>query len=239
VSYDSPEILKKFADAYHTGYPMLSDQGSAVIRKFGILNTNIPAGHPFYGIPFPGDYLLNADGVVREKLFLPDYQTRASASEVLLRDFGRTNGGPTVSISADDVTADVTLSAGKAVPGEQLALAIDFTIAPGWHIYGQPLPDAYVPTQIEFDQSLVASQSYEFPAAEPIEIKSLGERLPVYTGKNRARGRITLKLGIKPGEHKLAGTLRFQECNDQICQLPQKIAFEIPIVIVAMAAAAK
>ena len=33
---------------------MLSDQGSQVIRAYGILNTNIPKSLPLYGIPFPG-----------------------------------------------------------------------------------------------------------------------------------------------------------------------------------------
>jgi hypothetical protein len=33
------------------------------------------------------------------------------------------------------------------------------------------------------------------------------------------------------GEHKLAGELKFQECNDQICKLPQTVRFEIPLTI--------
>ncbi len=217
---------------------MLSDAGSAVIRKFGILNANIPEGHMFYGIPFPGDYLLDAGGTVREKLFLPDYQTRASAAEVLLRDFGKSIGGQSVTIRAEDVEAKLALSAGRVVPGQQIGLAIDFTITPGWHIYGQPLPESYVATAIEFDANLVATQVYDFPLATTVNLESLGERLPVYSGNFKATGRIVTKLGIKPGEYKLAGTVKFQECNDQICKLPQKIAFEIPIEIVGMAAAA-
>jgi DsbC/DsbD-like thiol-disulfide interchange protein len=218
---------------------MLSDQGSAVIRKYGILNTNIPQGHPFYGIPFPGDFLLAADGTVKDKLFLPDYQTRASASEVLLRDFGQTNGGHTVTIKVEDVEANVTMSAGRAVGGQQLAVAIDITVAPGWHIYGQPLPDNYVATAVTFDNNVVAAQSFDFPRATPLAIKSLGETLPVYAGKVRASGQITLKLGLKPGDYKIPGTLKFQECSDEICKLPQKVNFEIPISVEAMAAAAK
>lgn len=232
-------MLRRFGDAQKIGFPMLSDNGSAVIRKFGILNTNVPEGHPFYGIPFPGDYLLGADGTVREKLFLPDYQTRASAAEVLLRDFGKTNGGHSVTIRAEDVEAKLTLSSGRVVPAQQIAVAIEFTIAPGWHIYGQPLQQSYVATEVAFDTSLVATQAYDFPPATPVNFESLGERLPVYSGSFKATGRIITKLGIKPGEYKLAGTLKFQECSDQICKLPQKIAFEIPIQIEAMAAAAK
>jgi len=51
---------------------MLSDQGSQVIRAYGILNTNIPKSLPLYGIPFPGQYLIGPDGVVRDKQFLND-----------------------------------------------------------------------------------------------------------------------------------------------------------------------
>lgn len=199
----------------------------------------MPQGHPFYGIPFPGDFLLAPDGTVRDKLFLPDYQTRASASEVLLRDFGQTIGGPSISIKAEDVTANLTLSSGRAVPGQQLAVAIEFTIAPGWHIYGRPLPDNYIATAITFDTDIVAEQSIDFPAAKPLEVKSLGETLLVYSGKFRASGRIMPKLGLKPGEYKISGNLRFQECDDEVCKLPQKIDFEIPIVIEAMAPPAK
>ena len=79
VSYDSNATLKRFADAHQITYPLLSDPGSGVIRKFGILNTNIPEGNMFYGIPFPGDYLLAADGTVKDKI------GRASCRERVLR----------------------------------------------------------------------------------------------------------------------------------------------------------
>jgi len=58
VSYDSPEILERFAEKYKIGYPLLSDKGSKVIREFGILNSNVPPDHPFYGIPFPGFFFI-------------------------------------------------------------------------------------------------------------------------------------------------------------------------------------
>ena len=44
VSYDSQEILRGFADQYGIGFPLLSDQDSSVIRRFGIFNTNIAPG---------------------------------------------------------------------------------------------------------------------------------------------------------------------------------------------------
>ena len=73
-------MLKRFADAHHITYPLLSDRGSAVIQKFGIFNSNIPEGNMFYGVPFPGDFVLAADGTVTDKHFLPNYQTRPTAA---------------------------------------------------------------------------------------------------------------------------------------------------------------
>jgi len=218
---------------------MLSDKGSAVISKYGILNTNIPQGHPFHGIPFPGDYLIGADGKVRDKQFLPDYQTRPSSSQILLKNFAPTAGGSAVAITADDLRAVVTLSSDRAVPGEQLGISADLLIPAGWHIYGRPLPDNYVATSISFDRELVSAESFDFPKATPVEFKSLGETLPVYSGSIRVPGTVQLRLGLKPGQYRVKGTLHFQQCNDQICKLPQKVAFEIPVTIDPMVAGAK
>ncbi|MDB5107490.1 MAG: AhpC/TSA family protein [Candidatus Binatus sp.] len=239
ISYDSAATLKRFADAYNIGYPMLSDQGSAVITSYGILNRNIPEGHPFHGIPFPGDFLLNRDGTVRDKRFLPDYQARPAASEVLLRNFGANAGGPAASIVADDVIATVTLSADRTVPGQQIGFIVEIEIGAGWHIYGQPLPENYVATAISFETDVIAEQTMDFPKATPVEFKSLGETLPVYSGKIRAAGTILMKPGIKPGNYELKGTLTFQECNDEICKLPQKVKFALPMKVEAMTGAAK
>ena len=67
-------MLARFADAHRITFPMLSDKDSAVIRRYGILNTNIPRTHMFYGIPFPGEYLVAPDGRVADKVFLPSFR---------------------------------------------------------------------------------------------------------------------------------------------------------------------
>ena len=39
ISYDSQEILADFSERNGITYPLLSDAGSATIRRYGILNT--------------------------------------------------------------------------------------------------------------------------------------------------------------------------------------------------------
>jgi alkyl hydroperoxide reductase subunit AhpC len=134
ISYDSREILDRFADQYHITYPMLSDHDSLIIRKFGILNTNVPPGTRFYGIPFPGQYLLAPDGTVRDKLFLPDYQTRPTASEVLLKEYRIPAANDGVTITAEDVQARIVVSDKRSFSGQRLGAAVNFKVAPGWQI---------------------------------------------------------------------------------------------------------
>ena len=112
---------------------MLSDKGSGVIRKFGILNTNVPPDVTrFYGIPFPGQYLIAPDGIVKDKLFLPDYQERPTASEVLLKEFG--TGGNSVMVKAEDVSAKVTVSDTRSYSGHRLGVSVAFEVAPNFQI---------------------------------------------------------------------------------------------------------
>jgi cytochrome c biogenesis DsbD-like protein len=216
---------------------MLSDQGSRVIRDYGILNTNIPKSLPLYGIPFPGQYLIGPDSVVRDKQFLNDYRERPTASEVLLKDFG-VAGGRKLIVRADDVEAVVQLSAIKAFAGQELGIAVDFHVKPPWHVYGEPLPQNYTATSLRFDDAGVSRQSLTFPKPQPVTIASLGETLPVYTGSFRAAGALVLKRNLKPGDHQLSGALRFQECNSEICKLPRTVDFTLPIAIEPPAAAA-
>ena len=65
LSYDEADAQRDFREAHGIAYPLLSDPDSEVIRSFGILNTLIdPDDHPWYDIPFPGTYVVNADGVI-------------------------------------------------------------------------------------------------------------------------------------------------------------------------------
>lgn len=224
-------MLARFASAHQITFPLLSDTDSVVIRRYGILNTNIPPTHTFYGIPFPGEYLVAPDGRVADKVFLPDYEDRATASEVLLKDFGAGIGNDAVEIKSDETSARIQLSDSSVFSGQELAVAADFAIKPGWHIYGTPLPKGYVPTAITFDTTMVAQQSFDFPQPRPIKFVALGETLPAYTGDFKAIGKILLREKLPAGQQKLAGELKFQECNDQICKLPQTVRFEIPIAI--------
>ncbi len=136
-----------------------------------------------------------------------------------------------VKVNAADLAATISLSADHAAPGEEFAVTVDFSLGPGWHVYGEPLPEGYIATKVTFADDLIASQSMTFPKATPVEFAAIGEKLPAYKDRFRAPAKIKLKPALKPGAADLKGTIQFQECNDLICKLPKTVEFELPLKI--------
>jgi DsbC/DsbD-like thiol-disulfide interchange protein len=116
-------------------------------------------------------------------------------------------------------------------PGGKVDVSFHFAVAPGWHIYGAPLPagEDITSTTMSFDQSLAAHQSVSMPPPTPMRFDALGETLPVYQGNFAASAQLQLAPGIKPGPQTLPGTLSFQECNNALCKMPRQVPFSLPI----------
>jgi len=212
------------------------------------LNTNIPEDHAMlYGIPWPGNYLIAPDGRVQDKLFLPDYQLRPSAGEILLRHCGDTVSGNAVEITTDVLQAKVTLSTARCFPGQEIAVALKLHLNPGWHVYGTPVPTNYQALELVFDSPLVEALSLKLPFPTPVLLKAVGETLSVYNGEIQAVGTLRIKwsppmpapfleaLGarIEPGKYTINGTLRFQACSEESCEAPQALTFAVPLQIEA------
>ena len=83
VTYDPPEQQARFTAQQGIAYPIYSDVGSAVIRDLGLRNETMTKGTRFYGVPWPGVFLLDADGRVLAKFAEADYRERP-ANETLL-----------------------------------------------------------------------------------------------------------------------------------------------------------
>jgi peroxiredoxin len=66
VSYDSTEILKRFAKQGKIKFPLLSDKDSEVIKAFGVLNKE--GRRRTAGVPHPGTFVIDSEGVIRAKL---------------------------------------------------------------------------------------------------------------------------------------------------------------------------
>jgi peroxiredoxin len=63
-------------------FPLLSDPNSETIDAFQIRNREVKAGSRQDGIPHPGTFLVDSDGVVRAKLFYT-VRKRHSSEELI------------------------------------------------------------------------------------------------------------------------------------------------------------
>ncbi|HAA76263.1 TPA: hypothetical protein DCE37_14200 [Candidatus Latescibacteria bacterium] len=82
ISYDPVETLSGFADEHGITYPLLSDVDNGVITDFGILNTLVPEGHRWYGVPFPGTYTTDVNGIIRSRTFYANHAVRDSIARM-------------------------------------------------------------------------------------------------------------------------------------------------------------
>lgn len=83
MTYDSLETLNNAAIDYDTDFPLLRDEDTRHFSAIGIVNDQYEPGERAYGIPYPGIFLLNADGTVEAKFAEVDYRIRPDFSEVL------------------------------------------------------------------------------------------------------------------------------------------------------------
>jgi AhpC/TSA family/Disulphide bond corrector protein DsbC len=232
ISYDLQDQLQRFAEQFHIGFPLLSDRDSAVIRAFGIFNTNIAPGLRAHGVPHPVNYLVSSDGIVLRKFFVANYQHRVTGSEIALREFGSAGyAGLAVTLRSGALAIELGLSSAKAFAGQQIGFYAHFALDPGWHVYGTPLPQAYTPLRVSFDDPKIIKQSLELPAAQAMEIAALGEIIPVYSGSFAGAGSLLLKYPLDAGPTALRGQVRFQQCSDTACEPPEALSFELPLTL--------
>jgi peroxiredoxin len=81
LSYDDPAVLKRFSDKAKITFPLLSDPESKTIEAYHIRNE--AAKGKAEGVPNPGTFLLDQNGVIRAKLFLEGYRDRHTTDALI------------------------------------------------------------------------------------------------------------------------------------------------------------
>ncbi len=233
LSYDSVEILKHFRDRRDIGFPMLSDPDSVVIRKFGVLNDSIAETHQFFGIPHPGQYLVDENGVVRAKFFEQSFRDRFTTGLIMVRQLGADLGAPRTEIETDHLLVSAWASDEVVVGGNRVALVLDIDLIDKMHVYA-PEVEGYIPIKWELEEVTgLTTYAPTYPQSQMLHLPAIEETVPVYEGSIRLVADI--KIGQKKeiehllndfGELIVRGNLRYQACDDTICYIPQDIPLE-------------
>ena len=232
ISPYPPEILAAFARKYAISYPLLSDADSAVIKEYGILNTDVAPDHRHYGIPRPGTYLTDAAGVVFDKSFFVSHRERESIGDMLQEGFRVEAGarGPEAVLETAELVARLSFSTPTLRREQRTVLTAQIDLKEGMHVYGQPLPEGYMPVALEIEDSEdVALVEVVYPPAESLHFALLNETLPAYSGSLTIKAHCVWGSEDKEGEIVVRGRLSYQACDEKECYLPQTLDFELPL----------
>ena len=229
VSYDSVAVLADFSARRGITFPLLSDQGSVVIRQYGLLNTTVAERSATYGIPYPGTFIADANAIVTSRFFEAAYQERNTMTSVLVKRGAKVDVAGT-KINAPHLTLTTYLTDGVAAPGTHFSAVIDAAPASRVHVYA-PGVAGYKPIAITVQpQAGLVVRGSQFPRAGDYFFKPLNEHVPVY----QKPFRIVQDLEIDPSqeaaaaltgrsEMTISATLDYQACDDNVCFTPQSV----------------
>ena len=230
ISYDPVPVLADFATRRHITFPLLSDAGSVLIKRYGILNTTVPeSNQQSYGIPFPGTFMVNPQGVVTSRFFEQAYQERSSVGSVLAR-LGNNIDVPATTISSPQIEITSFATDQTVAPGTHFSLVLDIKPAARVHVYA-PSVTGYKPIALTIQPrpGLLVSAA-QYPEAEDYFFKPLNEHVPVFQQPFRIVQDVAIDASA-PGQAALkdtsvltiSGTLSYQACDDKLCFTPRSV----------------
>ena len=246
MSYDDQPTLKEFAEKQEIPYPLLSDIDSEVIRDYQILNTEVSRDDAMlFGIPFPGVFVTDESGRITAKFFHDTYKKRDSPETLIDAALGQvTLDEDTLQFKRGDtdikITAAIRGGKGSIRQGVIRHLVVRFELAQGLHIYGEPVPEGMVATQISvkgppgltaMDPILPPTKKLHVAGAD-LEVWSgtVDLVVPFYAKGELASETRPLDMSEAPIEVKI----RYQACTDDECLLPktETLSFSLPLDVI-------
>ncbi len=206
ISYDSVEVLADFAQRRGITFPLLSDDDSAVITEFGILNTVAAEGlgpdaeepgvqadvakyvsvfgasQLIVGTPYPGTFMVDNQGRVTSRFFEEFYRERNTTTNVMLK----LGVGVSPIEAVEGSTAHLKFSAypsnSSVTVGTRFSLALEVEPGENMHVYA-PGADDMGYRVIGFNLApnpLARYEPVQYPESEIYHFEPLDEHVPVY-----------------------------------------------------------
>ena len=199
--------MASFSNQRKIEFPLLSDQGSATIKSFGLLNpyvemalgpnrdqpdvkaevqkyvSGVGARAEMAGMAFPGTFVLDRQGRVTSRFFEDFYIDRNTVSSLLVKlgdPAGSSVQGTKISGKHLDVTTYTSDS--EVAPGNRFSVMLDVQPHAKMHVYApgaEALHYRVIAFQLEPNPQLRALP-LRYPASEIYYFKPLKERVPVF-----------------------------------------------------------
>lgn len=204
ISYDPPEVTAAFTAEHGISFPMLSDVGSATIRRYGLLNpvpewavgenrddptvqadvqTYVSVVNPserMIGIAFPGTMMLSPEGRVTSRYFEDFYIERNTVSSIVMRLGDGLEAINAVQLSTPQLNLTTYASATEIAPGNRIALMLRVEPLEDMHVYAPGAEDYRVIALRVEPQPYVTVAPMAYPESTPYYFEPFDETVPVY-----------------------------------------------------------
>ena len=142
-----------------------------------------------------------------------------------------------ISFASSDskVSTEILLDSETIPAGTDARVAIVLSIEESWHINShQPTYDYLIGTSLAIEpaEGIIVSD-LRYPSGNDVRFEFADDALNVYDGSVTIFLSLRISDKLAAGGYKVAGTLRVQACNDQVCLAPSNIAIEIPLPVTA------
>jgi hypothetical protein len=231
ISYDSPAILNEFAERHKIEFPLLADSNSEIIRSFKVLNPE--AKGMTKGMAYPGFFLVDPNGVIREKYFTAKYTDRLTANNVIAKLFPELSAEVSQTVSAPHLQLTLSQSDRSVIPGGRVSLIAEIELPPDVHVYS-PGVQGYKPIQLTLqEQQGIELQPVIYPRSKTLYLEAIQEHVPVFEGKFRISEDLTVipsrtsdavrSVFSRKRTIPITGELKYQACDNTICYPPTSV----------------
>lgn len=138
-------------------------------------------------------------------------------------------GGPVAQGQAPSMQVTAHLDATTYRPGQPLGLTLDLAIDAGFHIYGQPIPEGFIPVSVAVvPQAGLSVGTPVFPTPTLHRMEGLDEEFYIYEGTIQVTLPLTFTAGSPDSAVEI--TVGYQACSDEVgCLMPQRITLRLPV----------
>jgi hypothetical protein len=234
-SYDAPEVIRTFTAERNIEFPLMSDQGGAVVTQYGIINRTFEPGHNNFGIPHPGTFLVDPQGRVLARFFEDEFRYRNTIASIALKIDKPIDGmGEPVSHSVENLDVTAFLSDATVAPGSRFSIVLDITpkagaqiVAPGQHSYRA------IALRLEASENL-RTYAATYPSSAEVQLAPTNEQVSVYQQPFRLAQDVAIVVNDEMREvaqqpdasFTLKGVLEYQSCSGGSCGPAQQVPVE-------------
>lgn len=96
----------------------------------------MPEDHDWYGIPYPGTYLVDENGEIFEKSFIADHGARETVNNFLQESFSVSDmeRGETRTVKTEHLTATACFSSPILRRAQRMVLSVEINLADQMHV---------------------------------------------------------------------------------------------------------